>query len=148
MADRSVPAGRGPEQPSTAPSGAPRWLGPALLAAAVLVLGSNVFHVVGLAASGVTSTDGEAAYGVRGGDVSTFLPPGLSHVVGGTTVMAVIFGPLVMVPVAVVAARLLWISGRRRASVDVSAAGAVLAVVALVVLLVFWGDELWVWALD
>jgi hypothetical protein len=113
VTDLPVPPGPGPgrECPPTAPSPiAPRWLSPALLSAAVLVLGSDVFHVIGLAASGVSWTSGEAAYGVRGGDVSAFLPPGLAHVVAGVTVMAVLFGPLVVAPIAVIAAWLLWSS--------------------------------------
>lgn len=114
----------------------------------MLVLGSDVFHVIGLAASGVSWTSGEAAYGVRGGDVSAFLPPGLAHVVAGVTVMAVLFGPLVVAPIAVIAAWLPWSSWRRRSSLDVPAAAAMVVVAAVVVLLAFWGDELSVWILD
>ncbi|RIJ50971.1 hypothetical protein DZG00_10690 [Clavibacter lycopersici] len=148
MTDPSVPLGSAPEHPTPAPStGAPRWLGPALFAVAVVVLGGNVFHVLGLTASGITWTDGEAAYGVQGGDASAFLPPVLAHLVGGATVLAVLFGPLVMAPITVIAAWLLWSSWRRRAW-DLSASGTVLVAAALVVLLAYWGDELWVWILD
>jgi hypothetical protein len=148
VTDLSAPPGSSPERSTPASStGAPRWLSSALFAAAVLVLGGDVFHVIGLAASGVTWTDGEAAYGARGGDASAFLPPGLSHLVGGATVLAVLFGPLVAAPMAVIAAWLLWDSWRRRAW-DVAASGTVLVAAALVVLLAYWGDELWVWILD
>jgi hypothetical protein len=119
-----------------------------MLALAVLVLGGNVFHVIGLAASGVSWTSGELAFGVQGGDASSFLPPGLSHLVEGVTVMAVLLSPLLVVPMGVVAAWLLWSKWMHRSAVDTFAIGALMAVGALVVLLAYWGDELWVWILD
>lgn len=99
-------------------------------------------------ASGVWSDDGELAYGVAGGDASAVLPPGLSHLVGGVSVLALLLGPLVGVPLMLVALGLLWTRWRRRSALDICALGALAAAVALVVLLAHWGDELWVWILD
>ncbi|MFT2706157.1 hypothetical protein [Clavibacter zhangzhiyongii] len=153
MTDIPLSPSRGPEQPTpsmrpTPSTGVPRWLSPAVLVLAVVVLASNVFYVIGLAASGVTSTDGQAAYGVRGGDVASFLPPGLSDVIAFVSLWAVLLGPLHLATLIVVAAWLAWRSWRRRSVVDACAIGALVAAGALIVLLAFWGDELMVWIWD
>ncbi|MBM7388308.1 hypothetical protein JOE37_001302 [Clavibacter michiganensis] len=143
----------GPEQPTpwqraTPSTGVPRWLSPAVSALAVVVLGSHVFYVIGLAASGVTSTDGKLAYGVPGGDVASFLPPGLSDLFAFVSLWAVLLGPFHLATIIVVAAWLAWSSWWRRSIVDAFAIGALVAAGALIVLLAFWGDELMVWIWD
>ena len=119
-----------------------------MLAMAVLVLGSTVYYVFGLADSGITWTDGQAAYGVPGAGDPSSLPPGLSNVVGMVLLLAFFFGPLLMVPIVFGAAWQLRSSWQRRSSVDIPAVATLIVSSALVVLLVYWGDELWVWALD
>lgn len=119
-----------------------------MLAVALLVLGSTVFFITGLAGSGITWTDGQASYGVPGGDVSRFLPPGLAHVVAVVMLLAFLFSPVLMVPIVIGAAVQLRSSWRSRSSRDTAAIATLVVASAFVVLLAFWGDELWVWILD
>ena len=108
------PASRPAEHPS-------RWLLRSLAAVAVVVLASHVVFVLGLVRSGVTWTDGGAAYGVPSTDLVDALPPGIAHLVGLVTVFSVLLGPLVLLSAVAVAGTALARSRRRRSGLSASA---------------------------
>ena len=153
MTDLPASARPGPTPPTPSPAaGAPRWLGPTMLAVALVVLGSTISYAVRLADAGVTWTDGPAAYGAQVDDIAWPLPPALVHAVEVVMLVAFLFGPVLMAPIVFGAALRLRSSRRRgwsddRAAIAIAVATLVSAV-ALVVLVAAWGDELWVWALD
>jgi len=118
------------------------------LAVTLVVLGSHIFFVVGLVDSGVTWRDGPRAYGVAGGDLPADLPEWIARLSGLVMVLAVLLGPLLVLVGLGAAVDSVWTSWRQRCRVDVLAASTVVLALALLVLLVTWGDELWVWMLD
>ncbi|MGQ7296610.1 hypothetical protein [Quadrisphaera sp. KR29] len=136
--------------PTQAPPRARPWLEAALLATTLVVLAAHADLVAGLARAGVGWTDGDLAYGVT---TDTLVEPqasGLARALGAVEVLAVLVGPLVVLGAALHAASgLRWARHQPLPRWELATCLTTLvAASALLVLLLAWGQELWVWLLD
>lgn len=136
--------------PTQSPPRARPWLEAVLLAVTLAVLVAHLDLVAGLARAGVGWTDGDLAHGVT---TDTLVEPqssGLARALGAVEVLAVLVGPLVVLAAALHAGSRLWWSRRQqlRRWGLATCLTTLVAASALLVLLLAWGQELWVWILD